>query len=87
MFLSASLKMILAFQKHGMSSGHFDKNRNSQQEQWLDEILESKVRGLLGAPNVVNKKKQLVKKILKNDMLPTDGAMELWDQVFKRGPK
>lgn len=77
-------KMIQAFQQHGQAEGYFSKNRKDQQAQWLDEILESKVRELLGAPAAVNKKKQLVKQILKNDMLPGDAARELWRVVIEQ---
>lgn len=78
-------KMIQAFHQHGKAEGYFSQNRKDQQTHWLDEILESDFREVLGSPQVAKKKQQLLNQILNKGILPTDAALELWKVVIKRG--
>ena len=78
-------KMIQSYQQHALSTGYLVETRRSQQRQWLNESVENCFRELLLEPWVVKKKEQLLKQVLKNNLLPSEAATSLWKQVLKRG--
>ncbi len=80
-------KMIQSYQQHASSTGYLIENRRSQQRQWLDESVENCFRELLQESWVVKKKEQLLKKVLKNTLLPSEAAEALWGEVLARKRK
>lgn len=71
-------KMIQEYQRHVESTGYLQLNRQDQQRQWLEEIVEALFRERLHQPGVVKKKERLVQQVLKGDLLPGDAAQLLW---------
>ena len=71
-------RMIQEFQQHTTNNGYLNSNRQWQQAQWLDEIVEGYYREMLNQPFIQKEKKQLLKKILNNSLLPADAAKQLW---------
>lgn len=74
-------KMIQDYKDHALSTGYFHENRKLQQKQWLEESVDSYFRELMGEPQIIEKKEELLKEVMKNILLPTDAARQLWDYV------
>lgn len=75
-------KLIQSYHQHAITTGYLAENRLHQQQQWLEECLGDHFRELLLEPRVTRKKEQLLKKILKNNLLPGEAAKELWDGIL-----
>ena len=71
-------KMIQEFHEHAARTGFLKDARQWQQTEWLDECMEGHFRELMRQPLIQKEKKQLLKKILDNSLLPTDAARHLW---------
>ncbi len=80
-------KMVQSYQQHASSTGYLIENRNSQKREWLDESVENCFRELLQESWVVKKKEQLLKQILKNNLLPDQAAAALWEEIMLKGKR
>lgn len=77
-------EMILEYQKHVQSSGYFEENRRLQKKKWLEECLESYFREYVNGKSFKDKKEKVLEKVMKDTLLPTDAARQLWNSLIKK---
>lgn len=75
--------MIQEYEAHTRKSGFFTQNRIHQQEQWLEESVERMFRKELDSSKLTKIKTQLMRKVRKNELLPSEAAEELWRSIMK----
>lgn len=75
--------MILEFEKETKKSGFFKDNRTQQKKKWLDEDLENLFRSATNLPDLLTIKNQLLKKVMTDQMLPSEAAQKLWKKLLK----
>jgi LAO/AO transport system kinase len=76
-------RMIQEYEAHTRKSGYFVESRVQQQEQWLEESVERMFREQLDSPKLAKIKAQLIRKVRKNELLPSEAAEELWRSLVK----
>ncbi len=74
-------KLIQEYEAHTRQSGYLEANRAEQQEKWVDESLEQMFREHLGSPRMARIKSQLVRKVRKYELLPSEAAEALWKEM------
>ena len=52
--------MIQLYQKHAISTGYFEENRENQKSRWLDESVDSYFKEFMNRPYLAKSKKQLL---------------------------
>lgn len=71
-------KMIQEYEAHARRTGYLELNRAHQLEQWLEESVEQRFRKTMSSPGLSKRKSELVKRIRKKQLLPSQAAAELW---------
>jgi LAO/AO transport system kinase len=71
-------RMIQEYEVHTRKSGYFAESRLQQQELWLEESVGRMFREQLDSPKLSKIKAQLIRKVRKNELLPSEAAEELW---------
>lgn len=70
-------KLIEEFQRFTNSNDSFEKNRQEQRLQWLDESVDQMVRSFFTSSMLRSLRSKLQKKVLKEEILPAQAAAEL----------
>jgi LAO/AO transport system kinase len=76
-------RMILEYEARTRKSGYFVESRLQQQELWLEESVGRMFRKQLDSPKLSKIKAQLIRKVRKNELLPSEAAEELWRSIVK----
>ena len=82
--IAAVWHMISEFESFTRNSGYLLMNRRAQQEQWLEESLEGYFREMVQSSWVAREKTQLMMKIQKSQLLPSEAAEYLWKKIRKK---
>jgi len=77
-------RMIQAYQQHTRANGYFAGNRRQQQANWLAESVDNHFREVLQENWVMKRKGQLLKQVLKSELLPAEAGALLWEELMKR---
>ena len=75
-------EMIIGYQKQVQTSGYFEENRQLQKKKWLEECLESNFREFMNSGAFQKKKEEILKEVMKDTLLPTDAAKQLWKSAI-----
>jgi len=81
--LSEVWKMIQEYQNFASGNGFFEKNREFQKMQWLDESVENQFKYLMNEPGLLKKKEALLKEVMSDSMLPTEAARKFWKDILR----
>jgi len=75
--------MIRKYEDFTKANGYFVDNRNHQKKQWLEESLENHFRQLQQQDELALKKENLLKKVMNEELLPTEAARKFWMEILK----
>lgn len=76
-------KMIGDYETQARKTGYFQENRIQQNQEWLEESIEGHFRNLINNPKISKQKKQLLKRVADNDLLPAEAARLLWKDITR----
>jgi LAO/AO transport system kinase len=77
--------MIGDYEKLARDTGYFQENRTQQNQQWLEESIEDHFRNLTNNSKINKLKKQLLKRVASNELLPVEAARLIWKSLTKIG--